>query len=309
MYCIIRCRFAYIGIWYTSVIIFTIKEGNMATKKSASSTKKKTGVAAGAAKTRVTTVKAVESKKVRPVSALLNRNTNLLRTPIAGAAVAEFIGAFLLAVTVLIVRNEPFYLFIGLIGIFMMIGGLSGAHINPAITIGAWVSRRIGWVRAVSYMAAQFLGAMLALVVMNAFIDQAPEITAEAASFGQAAPQLFSAAALADGKEWPVFFAEVIGLIVLGFAYASVLRTRVTEKASGAITVGGAAFLAMALASTAATYVGASAALNPAIAVTIEAVDFSNVWTLAAYFVAPVLGAVIGFFLYDLLRSAEVADR
>lgn len=284
---------------------FHHKEGNMATKKSASSAKKKTGAVSGATKTRVTTVKAVESSSLRPASALLSRRGGLLRTPVMGAAIAEFIGAFLLAVTVLIVRNEPFYLFIGIVGIFMMIGGLSGAHINPAITIGAWVSRRIGWVRAVSYMVAQLLGAMLALVLMKAFLGQAAEISAEAASFGQAAPQLFTAVALPEGKQWAVFMAEVIGVAILGFAYASILRPGVKDKISGAFTVGGGAFLAMAFASTATAYIGASAALNPAIAITIKAADFQNVWTLVVYLAAPLIGAVIGFFLHDLLRSTE----
>src|SRR5690606_26108960 len=135
---------------------------------------------------RVTTVKAVESGNA-PAAVRQLKGFGLLRMPIMTAAMAEFIGAFLLGVTILIVRNEPFYLFIGLIGIFMMIGGLSGAHVNPAVTIGAWVTRRINKIRAISYIAAQFLGAMLAYVVMSAFVNQS-ELSAEAASFGQTAP-------------------------------------------------------------------------------------------------------------------------
>lgn len=281
----------------------------MATKKSATSAKKKSSAAAKT-KTKVTTVKAVQSGKSRSMAASVKKvkiGGGLLRTPILSAAIAEFIGVFLLAITVLIVRNEPFYMFIGVVGIFMLIGGLSGAHINPAVTIGAWVSRRVSNIRAASYIIAQFLGAMLAVVVMSAFIDQAPEISAEA-QFSPT-PELFTAAAIAEGKEWAVFFAEVIGVAVLGFAYAGVLGSRVIKKASGALTVGSGAFLAMAFASTVTSYIGASAALNPATAVAIEAVDFQNVWTLAVYFAAPIFGAVIGFFLYDLLKTAEPADK
>ncbi len=277
----------------------------MATKKTAAGAKKKTSTS-GASKTKVTTVKAVEAGSSRPASALLSKRGALLRTPVMGAAIAEFVGAFLLAITVLIVRNEPFYLFIGLVGIFMMIGGLSGAHLNPAVTIGAWISRRIDRVRGISYIAAQFLGAMLAVVVLNAFIAQAPEVSAEAAQFGQSAPKLFAAAALPESKEWIVFMAEAIGVMILGFAYASVLRPRVKDKVAGAFTIGGGAFLAMAFASTAVAYVGASVALNPALAVSLDAIDFAAIWTLVVYFVAPILGAVIGFFLYDLLKNAEV---
>ncbi len=281
----------------------------MATKKNASSAKKKTSAKASSSPkvTRVTTVKAVESGRPRVVNSLRG---SFLRMPVLSAAMAEFLGVFLLAITVLIVRNEPFYIFITLIGIFMLIGGLSGAHINPGITVGAWATRRINWVRAVSYIIAQFLGAMLALVVMSSFVNQAPSVDPEAAAFGQTAPQLFEMVSLPDGKELPVLFAELIGLAVIGFAYASVLRPRVEEKASGALTIGGAGFIAMAFASTVAGYVGAQATLNPATAVTLKAVEnLTDLWTVGVYFVAPLLGAVIGFFLYDLLRDVESAQK
>lgn len=282
----------------------------MATKKSASGAKKSNAKAGAAKTTRITTVKAVEAGGSRrsmftAATPWVNRGGSFLRMPVMSASIAEFIGTFLLAVTILIVRNEPFFMFFALVGIFMLVGGLSGAHINPAVTVGAWVTRRINWVRAVSYMVAQILAAMLALVVMNAFFDQAPAVSPEQAAFGQSAPQLFSASLPAEGKEWSVFFAELIGLIVLGFGYASVLRSNIKDKVTGAFTIGGAGFLATALASTAAAYVSAHVALNPAVAITLKALDLQNVWTLAIYVVSPLLGAVVGFFLYDLLRTSE----
>lgn len=284
----------------------------MANKKSASAGKKSSAKPAAETTTKVTTVKAVEAggsrrplfSSARP---LVNRGHGLLYMPITGAALAEFVGTFLLAVTMLIVRNEPFYLFLSLVGIFMMVGALSGAHINPAITVGAWVTRRIGWVRAVAYIGAQLLAAMLALVVMNSFIGQAPAVSEQAAAFGQSTPQLFNAADLPQGKEWTVLFAELIGVAVLGFAYASVLRgaSAVRDKVTGAFTVGGAGFLAMAFASTVAGYVTATAVLNPAVALSLKALDFSNMWSVAIYAITALVGSVIGFFLYDLLRGAE----
>lgn len=282
----------------------------MATKKPASGAKKSSAKAGASKTTRITTVKAVEAGGSRrsmfaAASPWVNRSNTFLRMPIMSAALAEFIGTFLLASTILIVRNEPFYLFISLVGIFMLVGGLSGAHVNPAVTVGAWVTRRINSVRAVSYIVAQVLAAMLALVVMNAFFAQAPAVSPEAAAFGQSAPQLFSANLPTEGKEWTVFFAELIGAAVLGFGYASVLRSSIKDKVAGAFTVGGAGFIAMAFASTTAAYVSAHVALNPAVAVTLKAIDFQNVWTLAIYVVASLIGAVVGFFLYDLLRSVE----
>lgn len=279
----------------------------MATKKSTTKTKKVTAKPAKA--TRVTTVKAVEaSSPKRPAKSsgsIISQGSNLLNRPITSAAIAEFVGTFLLASTVLITHNEPFYLFITFTGLIMIIGGISGAHLNPAITLAAWISRRINWVRATGYIVAQVLAAMLAVVVMNAFLTQAPPLTKEALDFGQTPPTLFAINELPEGKEVAVFFAELIGLAILGFAYASILRPSIKNKLAAAFTIGGTSFVAMAFASTAATYVKASVVLNPAVGVTVKAFDFANMWTLGIYIGAAVVGAVVGFFLHDLIKVQE----
>lgn len=42
------------------------------------------------------------------------------------------------------------------------IGPISGCHINPAVTFGAWLSKRVGIQDAVAYVIAQIIGAILA---------------------------------------------------------------------------------------------------------------------------------------------------
>lgn len=56
------------------------------------------------------------------------------------------------------------------------IGGVSGCHINPAITLGCWISKRIGGKDAIAYMVAQVLGAIagsavLYLMVVNSGME------------------------------------------------------------------------------------------------------------------------------------------
>lgn len=46
------------------------------------------------------------------------------------------------------------------------IGGVSGCHINPAITLGCWISKRIGSKDAIAYMVAQVLGAIAGSAVL-----------------------------------------------------------------------------------------------------------------------------------------------
>jgi len=282
----------------------------MANKKAASTAKKsaaKTPVAKKQTTTKVTTVKAVDSRPTQQ-AAVAKRSPflgRLNRMPLVIAAIAEFIGTFLLTSVIVTQQGQPIALFFAVIGIVLIIGGLSGAHVNPAMTIGAWVTRRMNATRAVTYLVAQVLGAMLAFVVLNAFVGQAPEVSSQAAMFGQTAPELFKAAAIPEGKEWAVLFAELIGATILAFAYASAMA-RGREKIVAAFTVASGIFLALIVAGTAATYVQASAVLNPAAAIALEAFrDLSTVWPIAIYVVVTSLGGVIGFALYDMLKSVE----
>lgn len=41
------------------------------------------------------------------------------------------------------------------------IGGISGCHVNPAITLGVWLSKRMSGKDAIGYMAGQFIGALI----------------------------------------------------------------------------------------------------------------------------------------------------
>lgn len=220
---------------------------------------------------------------------------------------AEFIGTFLLASVVIAGQGQPIFVLFALAGVILLVGAISGAHVNPAVTIGALVTRRIGWFRAVGYIVAQSIGAALAFVTLSAFIAGATAPDAQAQAFGQAGPTLFAAADVATlvGKEWYVFFAELLGASILAFAIANVLR-ETQDRVAAAFTGGLGIFIALMVAVSAASYVGATAAINPAIAITLQAYTWSSIWPFAIYAIAPVIGAVLGFVIYDLLRGRSV---
>ncbi|XP_076944165.1 aquaporin PIP2-7-like [Bidens hawaiensis] len=50
------------------------------------------------------------------------------------------------------------------------IGGISGGHINPAVTFGCFVARKILLIKAVAYMVAQCLGAICGVGLVKAFM-------------------------------------------------------------------------------------------------------------------------------------------
>lgn len=42
------------------------------------------------------------------------------------------------------------------------LGAISGAHFNPAVTFGVWLAGKLDWHRALAYVVAQLIGAILA---------------------------------------------------------------------------------------------------------------------------------------------------
>lgn len=274
----------------------------MATKKAATSIKKTPARKSASAHT---TKKSVTSA---PATATKNTFVGHVQESIRSATLwrtlgAELIGTFLLASVVIAGQGQPIFVLFALVGIVLLVGAISGAHVNPAITIGAWVTRRIGWLRAVGYILAQCAGAALAFFTLNAFIGGAAPVDASAALYGQTSPELFKAAdvMLLTGKEWYVFFAELLGTAILGLALANATRGA-QSRVTAAFTAGLGIFVALMVAISAASYVGGSAIINPAIAIALQAYTW-NWWPFAIYALAPIIGGVAGFVIYDLLRG------
>ena len=275
----------------------------MATKKASVTNKKAPAkkTSAAATKTTVKTVPATAKKQTLGQ----HLETSLMSRSLWRALSAEFIGTFLLAAVIIAGQGQPIFVLFGLVGIVLLIGSLSGAHVNPAVTIGAWATRRIGWLRALGYIFVQFLGAAVAFFALSAFLGGATQPTAEQEMYGQSAAALFKAAdvtALA-GKEWYVFFAEVLGTTILAFAVSSALRAKETLTAS--FTVGLGIFVALMIGITITGYVSASSIINPAVALSLQA--FSGTWAYIIYILGPVVGGVLGFLLHDMLRGRDRA--
>lgn len=253
-----------------------IKEQYMAKKAKAEASESKT-------KTAATSSAQSQAKPAKPAA---------MRAPV-GAFLAEVIGTFMLAAVVIAVSGQQLFVMFALIAIVLVVGNLSGAHLNPAITFGAWLTRQISGIRAIGYVIAQFVGAMLAVVALNALLGGTPE---QQGFMGQAAaePSLFKASPLVEGKEWYAFFAEVLGAGLFGFAVAAAFKHK--EQMAAAFTVGGGLFIGLLVG-------GMTAVLNPAIALAIDALKFDGIMPTVVYALATLIGAGLGFLAYKVLRK------
>ncbi len=91
------------------------------------------------------------------------------------------------------------------------IGNISGCHINPAITLGAYLSRRIGGKDALFYMLFQVVGAVIGAAVIYALVSTG----------SHAGPTETGANGFQEGGMWQALIAEgvftfIFVLVVLG---------------------------------------------------------------------------------------------
>ncbi len=279
----------------------------MATKKAVTTKKKAPAkksttpkvVSAAATKTTAKTVPATAKKQTLGQ----HIETSLMSKSLWRALGAEFLGTFLLAAVIIAGQGQPIFVLFGLAGIVLLLGSISGAHVNPAMTIGAWATRRIGWLRAIGYIFVQFLGAAAAYFALHAFLGGAAQPSAEQQAYGASAATLFQAkdVMLLTGKEWYIFFAEVLGTAILGFAIAA--ATRAKDSLTAGFSAGLGIFIALMVGITATTYVTASSIINPAIALALQA--YSGTWAYVIYGLGAVIGGVLGFIIHDLLRGKQ----
>jgi aquaporin Z len=197
------------------------------------------------------------------------------------AYIAEAIGTCILTLVLILATGAnpwvaTIFAVFTLIYIAYSFGHVSGAHVNPALTIGALATGRIGGLKALYYVIAQIAGAAAAvLVVKAAGVDLA--------------------AAVAADFSWRLFFAEVIGMFVFGYGVAAVMAGRVHTAASGFV-VGISLFGGIIVSSLLLSGTTMSAVLNPAVAYGLNALSISSI-------LGAILGSVIGMWVFALLSE------
>lgn len=162
------------------------------------------------------------------------------------------------------------------------LGHVSGCHINPAVTIAVLALRRMSPWRAAGYIAAQLLGAVLGGLAVVA-------IVAGEGDGGASIPRIGGAEA--------AFWSEVILTFFLALVILAVATDYRAQGPLAAIAIGG--WVAVA-----ATGWGpiANASMNPArsFGPALAANEWTSHWV---YWAGPILGAVLGAFVYELMRD------
>lgn len=151
-------------------------------------------------------------------------------------------------------------------------GDVSGAHLNPAVTIAFAAARRFAWRDVPGYVAAQLVGAVSASLLLHFLFPQ---------------DNAFLGATLPAGSDMQSFVLELVLTAILMLTILSVSTGAKEKGITAGIAIGGVIALEAMFAGPA-----CGASMNPArsLAPALVAGHFSHLWI---YLFAPVLGALI----------------
>jgi MIP family channel proteins len=201
---------------------------------------------------------------------------------------AEFVGTLLfvfLGVGSIVANSGPLGVAlahgVGMAIIVSMTMSISGAHINPAVTVGLWIANRFEGRLVGQYIAAQLLGAILGAALVKALF---PHVAVATALVGT--PRLASEVTFMQGV-W-------IEAVLTFFLVSAVFGTAVSTEAPkiGGFGIGLAIFVDI--------LVGGSltgAIMNPARALGPAVV--AGQWDAhAVYWIGPLIGAAVAGALW-----------
>lgn len=312
-----------------------------------------------------TTVVKKAAKERKPKASLVDNLADINPT----AMLAELFGTFVFASAVLRLATNNNFGAIAISLVFAVLvvvfGAISGAHLNPAITIAAWVNRKINGAKAFAYIVAQVVGASLAVLVVSLlttatydlsndikqlaiqsnvvteeeiakdggvenwakkYLEKngqkvekgktAVEMIAENAGLDKnrgvgvdvsAKTKVYTQPSLAQHKEWGAMIAEFVGSIVFGVGVGFALFNKKKSAVANGVAMGFGMLAGL-------TVAGATAILNPALAIAVGAYHMGGVatvlWPIAVYVLAAVLGMLAGVSAYRLVaRNSDNSDE
>ncbi|KAG0592133.1 hypothetical protein KC19_1G227800 [Ceratodon purpureus] len=163
------------------------------------------------------------------------------------------------------------------------VGHISGAHMNPAVTLAFAVARHFPWTQVPLYIGAQCGGSIMASFTLRWILH----------------PAASEGATLPAGSDVQSFLLEIVITFILMFVVAAVATdTRACGELAG-IAVGSAVALNALMAGPI-----SGASMNPARSLG-PAVASGNYRAIWVYITGPIIGSVLGMMAYNSIRLPD----
>ncbi len=188
-----------------------------------------------------------------------------------------------------------------LLALAYTLGPITGCHINPAVTMGFYVSGRMPLNEAVGYWVAQFVGGIAGALVLWGIFSASPIYSRKRTGLGADG---YGSLSMTHINTAGAFGVEVILTLLFVF---------IVLQATSKLTAPGFAGIAIGLALTVVHLIGiplTGTSVNPARslgpALVVGGLALSQVWL---FIIAPLVGGVVAALLYRFVFSEETAPE
>lgn len=183
------------------------------------------------------------------------------------------------------------------------VGHISGAHFNPAVTLGLWAGKRFPASDILPYIVAQVLGAIVGAGLIYLIATGKTGFVIDATKAGAFATNGFGAFSPGSYSMTAALIAE----IVLTFAFLTIILGSTHKRAPvGFAPVAiGLGLTLIHLISIPITNTSVNPARSTGVAVFVGGTPLIQLWL---FWIAPIIGAIAAGFFYSWL-SSERADE
>jgi glycerol uptake facilitator protein len=176
-------------------------------------------------------------------------------------------------------------------------GNVSGTHINPAVTIALWATKRFPTMDSIAYIGAQLIGATIGSLAVAAVWGS------RAVDVGLGATTMFPGVSY-----WQATLIEAILTFLLMIAIMATAVDKRAPQGWAGLVIGAAATIGLTVNGN---VTGGS--LNPARTFGPYLVDVllggaNYWWQYPIYLIGPIVGALLAAFVYDYIASPGRAD-
>jgi aquaporin Z len=228
---------------------------------------------------------------------------------------AELIGTFVLVVfgcgsavgtnTLLFYAGEPiplafstlliaFAFGLSLMAMVYSIGSISGCHVNPAVSLAMFLLRKLSVIDFIGYVVAQCLGAIAGAGLLVFLFGSKDSLGANG----------YGALSILSVSLWQAAVVEIILTFVFVFVIINVTSKKEFNFVSGLVIGLTLTLVHIFGIPFTGTSVNPARSLGPALFTGGEAL--TQVWV---FIVAPLVGAIIAVFAYNLLRGSKQPKR
>ncbi|KAK1423325.1 hypothetical protein QVD17_18623 [Tagetes erecta] len=167
------------------------------------------------------------------------------------------------------------------------VGHVSGAHMNPAVTLAFATAGHFPWVQVPIYTAAQFTGSILASFALRIMLEPITNL-------GTTTP---------SGTELQALIMEIIVTFSMMFVTSAVATDSKAVGELAGMAVGSAVCITSILAGPV-----SGGSMNPArtIGPALASNNYESIWV---YIVGPITGTLSGVMCYSFIRSTNEPDQ